>query len=53
MAGVLGWDEAQAEKEISAYRARVDAEVKSQHEPDDETADAVRLAAPEIVPLDR
>ena len=53
MAGVLGWDEAQIEKEISAYRARVDAEVKSQHEPDDETADAVRLAAPEIVPLDR
>ena len=53
MAGVLGWDEAQTEKEISAYRARVDAEIRSQHEPDDETADAVRLAAPEIVPLDR
>jgi glycerol-3-phosphate dehydrogenase len=53
MAGVLGWDEAQTEKEISAYRARVDAEIRSQHEPDDETADAVRLGAPEIVPLDR
>ncbi len=53
MAGVLGWDEAQTEKEITAYRARVDAELRSQHEPDDETADAVRLAAPEIVPLDR
>ncbi|HST64684.1 MAG TPA: glycerol-3-phosphate dehydrogenase/oxidase [Mycobacteriales bacterium] len=52
MAGVLGWDEAQKEKEITAYRARVEAEIKSQHEPDDETADAVRLAAPEIVPLD-
>jgi glycerol-3-phosphate dehydrogenase len=53
MAGVLGWDKAQKEKEIAAYRARVDAEIRSQHEPDDETADAVRLAAPEIVPLDR
>jgi glycerol-3-phosphate dehydrogenase len=53
MAGVLGWDEAQTEKEISAYRARVDAEIRSQHEPDDETADAARLKAPEIVPLDR
>jgi glycerol-3-phosphate dehydrogenase len=53
MAGVLGWDEAQTEKEISAYRARVDAEIRSQHEPDDATADAVRLKAPEIVPLDQ
>jgi glycerol-3-phosphate dehydrogenase len=53
MAGPLGWDEAQTEKEVSAYRARVDAEVRSQHEPDDETADAIRLAAPEIVPLER
>jgi len=52
MAGVLGWDEAQTTKEIDAYRARVDAEIRSQREPDDEAADAVRLAAPEIVPLD-
>jgi glycerol-3-phosphate dehydrogenase len=53
MAGVLGWDETQVEKEVTAYRARVDAEMRSQDEPDDETADAVRLRAPEIVPLDR
>jgi glycerol-3-phosphate dehydrogenase len=53
IAGVLGWDEAQVAKEIDAYRARVDAELRSQQVPDDETADAVRLAAPEIVPLDR
>ena len=53
MAGVLGWDGAQTTKEIDAYRARVDAEVRSQREPDDEAADAVRLAAPEIVPLER
>jgi glycerol-3-phosphate dehydrogenase len=53
MAGALGWDAAQTTKEIDAYRARVDAEVRSQREPDDEAADAVRLAAPEIVPLER
>ena len=37
--------------EVAHYLARVDAEIRSQHEPDDETADAVRLGAPEIVPL--
>ena len=52
MAGVLDWDSAQVTKEIEAYQARVDAELRSQQVPDDETADAVRLAAPEIVPLD-
>ena len=51
LAGVLGWGEDQVAKEIDAYRARVDAELRSQQVPDDETADAVRLRAPEIVPL--
>jgi glycerol-3-phosphate dehydrogenase len=53
MAGVLGWSPEQVTKEVEAYQARVDAELRSQEVPDDETADAVRLAAPEIVPLDR
>ena len=53
MAGALGWSEEQEAKEVDLYRARVDAELRSQHEPDDATADAVRLRAPEIVPLDR
>jgi len=53
MAGVLGWSEEQKEKEIAHYLARVDAEMRSQHELDDEAADAVRLGAPEIVPLER
>jgi glycerol-3-phosphate dehydrogenase len=53
MAGVLGWSEEQKQKEIAHYLARVDAEMRSQHEPDDEAADAVRLGAPEIVPLER
>ena len=52
MAPVLGWDDAQVAKEIDAYRARVDAEFRSQHQPDDESADAIRLKAPEIVPQD-
>jgi glycerol-3-phosphate dehydrogenase len=53
MAGVLDWSDEQREKEVAHYLARVDAELRSQHEPDDEAADAVRLGAPEIVPLDR
>ncbi len=51
MAGVLGWSEEQAAKEIAHYLARVDAEQASQRQPDDETADSARLGAPEIVPL--
>ena len=53
MGGVLGWDEAQTTKEIDAYQARVEAERRSQQVPDDETADELRLRAPEIVPLER
>lgn len=48
MAGVLGWTPAQAEQEVAAYRARVDAERRSQTEPDDDSADKVRLEAPEV-----
>jgi len=51
MAGVLGWSEEQVDREIQHYRARVEAERASQQQPDDETADAARVGAPEIVPL--
>jgi glycerol-3-phosphate dehydrogenase len=51
LAGVLGWSEEQREREVSHYLARVEAERASQTQPDDETADATRLGAPEIVPL--
>jgi glycerol-3-phosphate dehydrogenase len=47
----LGWDEAQIEKEVEHYRVRVEAERESQEQPDDLTADAARLGAPDIVPL--
>jgi glycerol-3-phosphate dehydrogenase len=49
MAGVLGWDEARVETEINHYLKRVAAEIDSQQEPDDESADRVRLGAPDII----
>lgn len=48
MAGVLGWDETQTEREITFYLTRVAAERASQEQPDDESADRVRLEAPDI-----
>ena len=49
MAQVLGWDEAQEEREVAIYLKRVAAERASQEEPNDESADRVRLEAPDIV----
>ena len=51
MAKLLGWDEAQAVREIEYYRTRVKAERDSQTKLDDTTADAARLGAPDIVSL--
>lgn len=51
MAPVLGWSDEQVEREIEHYRKRVEAERESQKMPDDETADAARMGAPEVVPL--
>jgi glycerol-3-phosphate dehydrogenase len=48
MAGVLGWDQEQTEAEVANYRKRVAAERESQLQPDDESADRVRLEAPDI-----
>lgn len=45
---VLGWDEATRKRELMYYLARVEAERESQRQPDDQTADAVRLGAPDI-----
>ncbi|MDX6262504.1 MAG: glycerol-3-phosphate dehydrogenase, partial [Kribbellaceae bacterium] len=49
MAPVLGWDEKTIEREISFYKQRVQSERDSQDQPDDESADKVRLEAPDIV----
>jgi glycerol-3-phosphate dehydrogenase len=48
MAGVLGWDDERTDREIEHYRARVAAERQSQRMPDDSTADAARLGAPDV-----
>ncbi|MGE2718096.1 glycerol-3-phosphate dehydrogenase [Mycolicibacterium celeriflavum] len=47
VAPVLGWSEEDIDREVKTYLARVDAEIRSQQEPDDESADALRAAAPE------
>jgi glycerol-3-phosphate dehydrogenase len=49
VAPVLGWDEATIEREVSVYLRRVQSERDSQDQPDDESADKVRLEAPDIV----
>jgi glycerol-3-phosphate dehydrogenase len=51
MGAVLGWSDEQRNREVENYRLRVEAERASQEQPDDETADAARLGAPEVVPL--
>ncbi len=48
VAPVLGWDAAATAREIEHYRARVAAERESQQQPDDRTADAARLGAPDV-----
>jgi glycerol-3-phosphate dehydrogenase len=45
---VLGWSAEQRAAEVSSYDARVDAERASQTRFDDQAADAVRTAAPEM-----
>ena len=47
VAPILGWDAEDVQREVTTYIARVDAEVRSQQQPDDESADALRQAAPE------
>jgi len=51
MGRALGWSEQQRTVEVEHYRKRVDAERESQQMPDDETADAARLGAADVVPL--
>jgi len=47
VAPLLGWDDETVDREVDIYRARVEAEILSQTQPDDESADALRVAAPE------
>ncbi|WP_371821262.1 glycerol-3-phosphate dehydrogenase/oxidase [Blastococcus sp. PRF04-17] len=48
MAAVLGWDDERRRREVEHYDARVEAERESQRMPDDHTADAARLGAPDV-----
>ncbi len=48
IAPVLGWDEATVAGELEHYDQRVAAERESQHQTDDQTADAARLGAPDV-----
>ncbi|HZO63746.1 MAG TPA: glycerol-3-phosphate dehydrogenase/oxidase [Kribbellaceae bacterium] len=48
MAPVLGWDGAAVDREVWHYLAMVEAERESQRKPDDRTADAARLGAPDV-----
>ena len=59
VAPILGWGPEEVDSEVATYLARVEAEVLSQTQPDDASADALRVAAPEArsellepVPLD-
>jgi glycerol-3-phosphate dehydrogenase len=51
MAGQLGWDWRQTAREVGHYRAKIAAERAAQEADDDTVADALRLGAPDIVPL--
>jgi len=44
----LGWTQEAIDREVEHYRLRVKAERDSQAQPDDHTADAARLGAPEV-----
>jgi glycerol-3-phosphate dehydrogenase len=48
VAPVLGWGDAEVAREIEHYEKRVAAERESQFQPDDLSADAARLGAPDV-----
>ncbi|GAA3243875.1 glycerol-3-phosphate dehydrogenase/oxidase [Nonomuraea helvata] len=51
LAGPLDWDGEQVKREVEYYAKRVEAERRSQEQDSDQEADAIRLGAPEIVPV--
>jgi glycerol-3-phosphate dehydrogenase len=48
MGEILGWDGDTMAREIEHYEARARAELDSQQQPDDRTADAARMGAPDV-----
>jgi glycerol-3-phosphate dehydrogenase len=51
VAPVLGWDAERRTTEIDAYRERAEAEDAAALEPDDASAETVRLRAADLAPL--
>jgi glycerol-3-phosphate dehydrogenase len=51
MAGPMKWKSRQVARELENYQARVAAERASQEADSDQAADAIRLGAPDIVPI--
>ncbi len=51
LAEPLGWDAEQIKREVEYYTKRVESERLSQEQDTDQEADAIRLGAPEIVPV--
>jgi glycerol-3-phosphate dehydrogenase len=51
MAGPMRWKSRQIARELENYRARVAAERASQEAESDQDADAIRMGAPDIVPV--
>ncbi|MEO3793789.1 glycerol-3-phosphate dehydrogenase/oxidase [Nonomuraea sp. B10E15] len=51
LAEPLGWDGEQVKREVGYFTKRVEAERRSQEQDSDQEADAIRLGAPEIVPV--
>ncbi len=49
MAEVLDWSDADIDREVALYEARVQAERDSQRQQDDQAADAARLLAPDVL----
>jgi glycerol-3-phosphate dehydrogenase len=47
VAPILGWTDEEVDREVETYTARVEAEILSQTQPDDASADALRASAPE------
>jgi glycerol-3-phosphate dehydrogenase len=48
MATVLGWDDEEVDRQVAQYEAQITAERESQRQPDDQSADAVRVAVSEV-----
>jgi glycerol-3-phosphate dehydrogenase len=48
MGGVLGWSEADVDREVSAYEEAIEADRRAQEATDDETAEAARLVAVDL-----